>query len=117
MRLGCPKRARTENPIDIEIMADPSTVASESALKSAGTLLSWVRAPPPSPGLTEGLKARDHLVMDRLYTKTNHIALNSITSAPFLEHLSSVVEILLVRRFRKLTDERAPKELMETLNF
>ncbi|GFO04487.1 hypothetical protein PoB_003099200 [Plakobranchus ocellatus] len=33
------------------------TVASESALRSAGTLLSRVRAPPPGPGLTEGLKA------------------------------------------------------------
>ncbi|GFO32559.1 hypothetical protein PoB_005906400 [Plakobranchus ocellatus] len=33
------------------------TVASESALRSAGTLLSRVRAPPRRPGLTEGLKA------------------------------------------------------------
>ncbi|GFO22184.1 hypothetical protein PoB_004868900 [Plakobranchus ocellatus] len=31
-------------------------MASESALKSAGTLLSRVRAPPPAPDLTEGLK-------------------------------------------------------------
>ncbi|GFN81490.1 hypothetical protein PoB_000799600 [Plakobranchus ocellatus] len=33
------------------------TVVSESVLRSAGTLLSWVRAPPLAPGMTEGLKA------------------------------------------------------------
>ncbi|GFN98791.1 hypothetical protein PoB_002529700 [Plakobranchus ocellatus] len=33
------------------------SVASESALRSAGTLLSRARAPPPAPWLTEGLKA------------------------------------------------------------
>ncbi|GFO36474.1 hypothetical protein PoB_006297900 [Plakobranchus ocellatus] len=32
------------------------TVASESALRSAGTLLSAFRAPPSAPELTEGLK-------------------------------------------------------------
>ncbi|GFO25903.1 hypothetical protein PoB_005240800 [Plakobranchus ocellatus] len=33
------------------------TVASESALRSARTFLSRVRAPPPAPWPTEGLKA------------------------------------------------------------
>ncbi|GFN79467.1 hypothetical protein PoB_000597300 [Plakobranchus ocellatus] len=33
------------------------TVASESALRSAATLLSRIRAPPPVTGLAEGLKA------------------------------------------------------------
>ncbi|GFN88783.1 hypothetical protein PoB_001528900 [Plakobranchus ocellatus] len=33
------------------------TVASESALRSAGTLLSRVRAPPPASWPVEGLKA------------------------------------------------------------
>ncbi|GFO17995.1 hypothetical protein PoB_004450000 [Plakobranchus ocellatus] len=46
------------------------TVASESVMRFAGTILSRVRARPPVPGLTESLKAWGHLVVDWLYTKT-----------------------------------------------
>ncbi|GFO49608.1 hypothetical protein PoB_007611300 [Plakobranchus ocellatus] len=44
------------------------TVDSEFALKFAGTLLSRVRAPPPSPWPDGGPESlRDHLVVDWLY--------------------------------------------------
>ncbi|GFO07840.1 hypothetical protein PoB_003434500 [Plakobranchus ocellatus] len=44
-----------------------ATLDSESTLRSAATLLSWVRALPWRPGLSDGLKASDYLVVDWLY--------------------------------------------------
>ncbi|GFO26219.1 CGG triplet repeat-binding protein 1 [Plakobranchus ocellatus] len=47
------------------------SVVSESALGSAGTLLSRFRAPPPAPWPDAGPESLRYLVMDWLYTK-NH---------------------------------------------
>ncbi|GFO18102.1 hypothetical protein PoB_004460700 [Plakobranchus ocellatus] len=41
-------------PIPFSLGGVDGTVASESALRSAGNLLSWVRAPPPAPWLDGG---------------------------------------------------------------
>ncbi|GFO47437.1 hypothetical protein PoB_007394200 [Plakobranchus ocellatus] len=46
------------------------TVDSESTLRSAAALLSRVRVRSPAPKPAEDLKARDHLVVAWIYTKT-----------------------------------------------
>ncbi|GFO16808.1 hypothetical protein PoB_004331300 [Plakobranchus ocellatus] len=53
----------------VKIWSIDCTVDSESALRYAGTFCRWFESLYQCPGLTEGLKACDQLVVNWQYTK------------------------------------------------